>query len=94
MWTAFANDPTLIEQFEGLRVGEPIAVTGPFSVVIAGSEREPKIEHRISAEALVTTKRRGKPKGQIAKEARTESGELDFAPRSSIEEGLNDDLSF
>ena len=56
---------------------------------IAG-ERE--IEFRITAETVLDVKRRKKPKGQIAKEQRLESDEFDFAPRSSIEEGLNDAL--
>jgi hypothetical protein len=86
-WTAFANDPELIELLEGLRVGEPIAISGPFSVNIAGSEREPTIEHRITIDALLDTKRRRKPKGAIAKEQRIESDELDLAP-------LNDALPF
>lgn len=82
-WTAFANDPAVIEHLEEMRVGEPIAIAGPFSIVIAGSEREPRIEYRITAEAVVDTKRRRKPKGQIRKEERTESDEVDQAPRAS-----------
>src|SRR5271165_754178 len=33
-WRLFANDPALIERLEEMRVGEPTAVSGPFSVVI------------------------------------------------------------
>ena len=77
-WTGFANDPEVIEQLEAMRTGEPIAVTGPFSVVVADGGR---IEHRITIEALIDTKRRRKPKGLIAKESRTESDGLDLAPQ-------------
>jgi hypothetical protein len=83
-WTLFVNDPALIEQIEEMRAGEPIAVAGPFYVA---SERD--LEYRISAESLIDTKRRKKPKGQIANESRIESSELDLAPQNG---GLNDDL--
>jgi hypothetical protein len=91
IWTTYINDLDLIEQFEALRVGEPVAVTGAFSVVIAGSDREPKIEHRISAEALIDTKRKRKQKGLISKESRVESDELDLAPK---EPEFNDAIPF
>ena len=71
LWTAFANDATTIERLEEMRVGEPIGLTGPFSIAIAGPER---LEYRISVEALVDTKRRRKPKGKICQEERTEFG--------------------
>jgi hypothetical protein len=32
-WTVFANDLTVIEHLEEMRVGEPIAIAGPFTVV-------------------------------------------------------------
>jgi hypothetical protein len=83
-WTLFVNDPALVEQIEEMRAGEPIAVAGPFYVA---GERD--LEYRISAESLIDTKRRKKPKGQIAKESRIESSELDLAPQNG---GLNDDL--
>jgi hypothetical protein len=83
-WTVFVNDPVIIEQIEEMRVGEPIAIAGPFSVA---GERE--IEFRITAEALVDTKRRKKPRELIAKEQRTESTELDLAPHE-----LNDEIPF
>jgi hypothetical protein len=84
-WTLFVNDPVIIEQIEEMRVGEPLAIAGPFSVA---GERD--LEFRITAEALVDTKRRRKPKGQISKESRTESTELDLAPH----EGPNDEIPF
>ncbi len=91
-WTVFANTPTVIEQLEELRVGEPIAVAGPFSIVLAGPERDPTIQHRISAEAVVDTKRRRKSQRQIGKEERIISDEQ--ALSAPVEEGLNDPLPF
>jgi hypothetical protein len=83
-WTVFANDPTVIEMLEEMRVGEPIAIAGPFTVAC---ERD--LEFRISAESVIDVKRRKKPKGQITKESRIESDELDLAPHE-----LNDDIPF
>lgn len=91
VWTVFINNPRLIEQFEDVRVGEPVAVTGPFSFAIAGNERETTIEHRISVEALLDTKRRKKSKGTIAKEQRIASDELNIAP---VAEGPSDAIPF
>ena len=92
-WTAFANDPAVIERLEELRVSEPIALAGPFAIAIAGPEREPAIEYRITVDALLDTKRRRKPKGQIRKEERAQSDEVDHAPRPPEGEGeLNDEL--
>lgn len=88
-WTAFANDLDVIEALEEMRVGEPIAVTGPFSSTIGGTEREPRIEHRITAEALLGSKRKRKPKGKITKEQRVELDEI--APSR---EDPNDELPF
>ena len=66
-WTVFANDLTVIELLEDMRVGEPVAIAGPFTVA-----RERDFEYRISAESVIDVKRRKKPKGQIAKEQRIE----------------------
>jgi hypothetical protein len=65
-------------------VGEPIAVAGPFTVA---GERE--IEFRITAESVIDVRRRKKRKGEIAKEERVESSELDLAPHE-----LDDDIPF
>ncbi len=35
VWRAFFNQSELIELVEEIRTGEPIAVTGPFSIVVA-----------------------------------------------------------
>ena len=66
-WTVFANDLTVIELLEDMRVGEPVAIAGPFTVA-----RERDFEYRISAKSVIDVKRRKKPKGQIAKEQRIE----------------------
>jgi hypothetical protein len=84
IWTVFVNDPVIIEQIEEMRVGEPIAVAGPFTVAC-----ERYLEFRISAESVIDVKRRKKPKGQITKESRIESDELDLAPHE-----LDDEIPF
>ncbi len=88
-WTAYANDLATIERLEELRVGEPVACSGPFCVAVDGDA----LAYRVTIETLIDTKRRRKPKGLIAKESRVESDELDLAP-TSIEEALNDDVPF
>jgi hypothetical protein len=87
---AFANDPAIMEEIEALRTGEPIACSGPFSVVFC--DREPAF--RITVESMIDTKRRRKSKGLISKEQRVESEELELAPVATAEEGLNDDVPF
>ncbi len=90
VWRVFANDHDVIEQLEGLRVGEPIAASGPFYVAVDGGQPV----YRMTIEALIDVKRRRKPKGQIAKESRVESDELDLAPRQHEGETLNDAVPF
>jgi hypothetical protein len=82
-WTVYINDPDLIACFEEIRVGEPIAVSGPFYVT---GERE--LEHRISAEALLDTKRRKKSKAAISRERRVESDELELASSGDPDDPL------
>ncbi len=91
-WAVFANDPAMMERLEELRVGEPVACSGPFYVASDGDA----IAYRLTVETLIDTKRRRKPKGLIAKESRVESDEADLAPTSSIEEGrpFDDPLPF
>jgi hypothetical protein len=86
-WVAFANDLLIIEQLEEMRVGEPIACSGPFYVAVDGDA----LAYRLTIEALVDTKRRRKPKGLIAKESRVESDELNIAP---VAEEPNDAIPF
>jgi hypothetical protein len=83
-WRVYANDLDLIER-EELRVGEPIACSGPFYVGIEGDA----LIYRRTVESLIDTKRRRKPKGRIAKESRVESDELGLAP---VDPEFNDPL--
>jgi hypothetical protein len=89
-WRVFVNDPALIERIEEMRAGEPIAISGPFYFSVEGGEPV----YRITAEALLDTKRRRKPKGLIGREQRVESDEMGLAPASTVEEALNDDVPF
>lgn len=84
-WRVYANDLDLIERVEELRVGEPVCACGPFSISVENGQPV----YRMTAEAMVDTKRRKKPKGLIAKEQRTAFDELDLAP---IDPELNDPL--
>jgi hypothetical protein len=90
-WTVYVNDPAVIELLEEMRVGEPLAVSGPFTISITGPEREPSVEYKITAETVLDTKRKKKPKGLIGKEQRIESDEFDLAPADG---GPNDALPF
>jgi hypothetical protein len=89
-WTVFANELCTIERLEEMRVGEPVACSGPFYVAIDGDA----LSYRITAEVVLDVKRRRKPKGLIGREQRVESDECDLAPVSSVEEGLNDSVPF
>jgi aspartyl/asparaginyl-tRNA synthetase len=88
-WTVYANDPDVIEQLEALRTGSSVAVSGPFAVVITGQD---DLEYRLTAVAMLDTKRKKKSKAAISKEQRVESEELDLAPAS--DGGPNDALPF
>ena len=48
-WRVYLNDLELIERVEEMRVGEPIAISGPFYFSVEGT----RIVHRITAEALI-----------------------------------------
>jgi hypothetical protein len=93
IWRAFLNEFELIERVEEMRTGEPIAVSGPFSVTVASGHREPSVEYRISVEADLDTKRKRKSKTAKQKEERITSDEVDQAPCRDGE-ALNDDLPF
>ena len=58
-WIVFVNDPALIETFEAMKDGEPIAIAGPFSVAADGA----RLVHRIH-------RRRDRRRAEGAKEAR------------------------
>jgi len=92
IWSAFVNDPDLIEEIERLRAGEPIGVSGPFSFRIDDSGEAPEIEHRVTVNAIVDTRpRKAKTKTAIAKEQRVKSGEADLAPSAEPGESILDD---
>ena len=93
IWKVFVNDQEIIERFEALRVGEPVAISGPFSIVpLNGGE----VECRITAEQLVDTKKSNKSKTAKAKEQRVRSDEADDAPKVPEETGAfhDDPLPF
>jgi hypothetical protein len=92
VWTVFINDLETIERAEDLRKGEPIAITGPFSVAIAGPPGEPTLEHRITAESFVDTRRRRKSKTQKRIEERIASD--DEGPQDGVGSALDDALPF
>ncbi len=91
LWKMFINDPALIEQVEEMRVGEPIAITGPFSVALSTGRHEPELEYRITAEAILDTKRKRKSKTKKGAEERITSDEDDLAPRFDAREVAFDD---
>lgn len=63
-WIVFVNDPELIERFERLKLGEPLAISGPFTVKLDGQ----RIVHRITAEVVVGARkeRKKRAKAEIA----------------------------
>jgi hypothetical protein len=89
--TPFGNDPELIERLENMRVGEPLAVTGPFAITVHASRNGQEILYRITAEAILDAKRRKKAKGTTYAEERVASDEWDDAPRPADEERPFDD---
>jgi hypothetical protein len=70
LWTVFVNGPELIERLEDMRVGEPLAVTCPFAIIADTSRNQPEIQYRMTAEAILDTKRRKKAKGTKCAEER------------------------
>jgi hypothetical protein len=90
-WVVFVNDPALIEQFEKLKEGEPVAIAGPFAVRANGK----RIEFRITADAIIGTrkqrKKRLKEEGNLLATV-----DLNEAPRddSQEREPLNDSIPF
>jgi hypothetical protein len=63
-WTVFVNNLELIERFERLKLGEPIAISGPFTVKLS----DQRIIHRITAEAIIGARkeRKKRAKGEAA----------------------------
>jgi hypothetical protein len=89
LWTVFFNDPELIERAEELRRGEPVAIAGPFSIVLVDSRGEPVIDYRITAQTFVDTRKR-KSKTQKKREERVTSDEQ--SPPD--DGGPNDEIPF
>jgi hypothetical protein len=75
-WTCFVSDPDLIERCEKMKIGEPIAIAGPFSVTARGD----KAEHRITAQSLIGARASRKKKGTATTQAVADDAEL--APRA------------
>ncbi len=92
VWTVYFNDLDLIERVEELLSGEPIAIAGPFCVVIAGPPGEQALEHRVTAETFIDTRRRRKSKTQKRIEERMASDKE--GPRDGIGSALDDPLPF
>ncbi len=59
-WIVFVNDPALIETFEAMKDGEPIAIAGPFSVAADGA----RLVHRITADAIVGARKARKKRAK------------------------------
>jgi hypothetical protein len=86
-WTVFVNSTELIESFERLKIGEPVAITGPFTIKLEGE----RLVHRITADAIVGARKQRK------KRDKTESAAIDpdDAPKEeSPKEWLNDAIPF
>jgi hypothetical protein len=63
-WTVFVNNLEVIERFERLKLGEPLAISGPFTVKLNGQ----RIVHRITAESIIGARkeRKKRAKGEAA----------------------------
>ncbi len=86
-WTVFVNSTELIEGFERLKIGEPVAITGPFTVKLEGA----RLVHRVSADAIVGARKQRK------KRHKTEAAAInpDDAPvDENQKEWLNDAVPF
>lgn len=83
-WIVFVNRVEIIERFERLKCGEPVAISGPFTVKLDGE----RIIHRLTADAVVGARKERKKR-------KTEAGAIDpdDAPKDENQEGLEfDDL--
>jgi hypothetical protein len=62
-WIVFVNDQALIETFEAKKGGEPIAIAGPFTIVMENA----RLVHRITADAIVGARkgRKKRAKGDL-----------------------------
>ena len=89
LWTVFINTVELIERFERLKTGEPVAIAGPFSVKLDGT----RLVHRISADAVIGARKERKTRG--ATEAAATIDPID-APKDDSDGGepLDDPIPF
>lgn len=86
-WTVFANDPAVIEKLEKLKGGEPVALSGPFSVTVEGA----RLVYRLTADSIVTA-RKGRTKRKDNPLLAVDPAE---APKDDdASEVINDDLPF
>jgi hypothetical protein len=88
-WTVYVNDAELLKKFEKLKAGEPISISGPFSVTLNGE----RLVYRVTADALISARKERK------KRAKQETvGEVDpnDAPKDDDSGGrpFDDDLPF
>lgn len=88
-WVVFVNDAELIERFERLKDGEPVAIAGPFSVRIDGE----RLIYRITADALIGAR---KDRKKRAKKEPGGEADLDDAPKDDNAAGrpFDDALPF
>jgi hypothetical protein len=59
-WTVFVNIGELIDAFERLKVGEPLAISGPFTVKIEGE----RTVYRITADAILGARKQRKKRNK------------------------------
>jgi hypothetical protein len=59
-WVVFVNDLQLIERFEHLKDGEPVSISGPFSI----SVDEARLVYRVTAEALIGARKERKKRSK------------------------------
>jgi hypothetical protein len=85
-WVVFVNNLELIERFEHLKDGEPVAISGPFSI----SADEARLVYRVTAEALIGARKERKKR---SKSERIEAVDPDPAPKEE-EKPFDDALPF
>jgi hypothetical protein len=89
LWTVFVNRVELIERFERLKPGEPVAIAGPFSVKLDGT----RLVHRISADAVIGARKERKKLGATESAAAVDPND---APKDDRDGGapLDDPIPF
>jgi hypothetical protein len=86
-WIVFVNRVEIIERFERLKCGEPVAISGPFTVKLDGE----RIIHRLTADAVVGARKERKKRKYEARAI-----DPDDAPKDENQEGFefNDSVPF